>query len=72
MRRRRTRRRRSKTFNKLRDAALFEYIGVPVIMRDGEGDIIGMCHHRVDDVRHSTGLKVVPEGSVQFVMRNEG
>ncbi|KAL3778525.1 hypothetical protein ACHAW5_003723 [Stephanodiscus triporus] len=68
--------RRSKTFDELRDAALFEdslrYIGVPVLMRDDEGDIIGMWHHRVDDVRHSTGLKVVPEGSVQFVMRNEG
>ena len=67
---------RSKTFDELRDAALFvdclKYIGVPVIMKDGEGDIIGLWHHKADHMRHSSGLKVVSEGSVQFVMRNEG
>jgi hypothetical protein len=66
---------RSRTFDELRDAALFEdslkYIGVPVIMRDGEGDIIGVWHHKADEIRHSSGLNVVSEGSVQFVMRNE-
>ena len=36
-------RRRSKTFNKLRDAALFKYIGVPVIMRDGEKHVEMLC-----------------------------
>lgn len=66
---------RSRTFDELRDVALFEdslkYIGVPVIMRDGEGDIIGVWQHKADDIRHSSGLNVVSEGSVQFVMRNE-
>ena len=38
---------RSRTFDELRDAALFEdslkYIGVPVIMRDGEKHVEMLC-----------------------------
>ncbi|KAL3826290.1 hypothetical protein ACHAXA_004608 [Cyclostephanos tholiformis] len=67
---------RSRTFDELRDAAIFEdslkYIGLPVLMRDSEGDIIGVWHHKANDMRHSSGLKIVREGSVQFVMLKEG
>jgi len=67
---------RSMTFEELRDAKLFEdslrYIGVPVLMKDREGDIIGVWHHKAATVQHSSGLMAVPEGSVHFVMRNEG
>jgi hypothetical protein len=66
---------RSRTFDELRDAALLEdslrYIGLPVLMRDAEGDLIGVWHHKADDMRHSSGLRVVSDGNVQFVMLKE-
>ena len=66
----------TKGFDQLRDLTLLEnsarYIGVPVLMQDIEGDIIGMWHHKVEDMKHSSGLKEVRENSIQFVMQNEG
>ena len=65
----------SMTFDELRDIKLFEdslhYIGVPVLMKDNDGDIIGVWSHKVTDMKHSSGLKVVTEGSIEFVMKNE-
>ena len=65
----------SMTFDELRDIKLFEdslhYIGIPVLMQDNDGDIIGVWSHKVANMRHSSGLKVVTEGSIQFVMKNE-
>mmetsp|Transcript_27771 Transcript_27771/g.59002 ORF Transcript_27771/g.59002 Transcript_27771/m.59002 type:complete len:280 (+) Transcript_27771:112-951(+) len=66
----------TKNFDQLKDVALFEnslrYIGVPVLMKDQEGDIIGIWRHKSDDIKFGLGLKEVPERSVQFVMLNEG
>ncbi|KAL7538001.1 hypothetical protein ACHAXR_008210 [Thalassiosira sp. AJA248-18] len=66
---------KSKNFDQLQDLALFEnslrYIGVPVSMIDTEGDIIGTWHHKAEEMKHSSGLKVVPERSIQFVMQSE-
>mmetsp|Transcript_39062 Transcript_39062/g.66605 ORF Transcript_39062/g.66605 Transcript_39062/m.66605 type:complete len:317 (+) Transcript_39062:42-992(+) len=65
-----------KNFDQLKDVALFEnslkYIGVPVLMKDMDGDIIGTWRHKSEDMQHSLSLKVVRERSVQFVMLNEG
>ena len=65
----------NKSFNTLKDLHLFEntmrYVGVPVIMKDSDGDIIGVWEKKVEDVKHSNGLKIVNEGSVEFVMKNE-
>jgi len=59
----------------LKDLIPFEncmrYIGVPVIMKDNEGDIIGVWPSTVDDVKHSSGLKVVSEMNVGFIYKNE-
>ncbi|KAL3758253.1 hypothetical protein ACHAWU_004891 [Discostella pseudostelligera] len=63
-------------FDRLRDIALLEnsarYIGVPVLMKDTDGDIIGMWQHKVEDMKHSFGLKAIRKNSLQFVMQNEG
>mmetsp|Transcript_30170 Transcript_30170/g.72919 ORF Transcript_30170/g.72919 Transcript_30170/m.72919 type:complete len:299 (+) Transcript_30170:71-967(+) len=63
-------------FDQLKNMALFEnsvsYIGVPIIMKDSEGDIIGVWPSKVNDMQHARGLKVLPESSVNFAMRNEG
>ena len=68
--------RNNKSFNTLKDLHLFEntmrYVGVPIIMKDSDGDIIGVWEKKVEDVKHSNGLKIVKEGSVEFVMKNEG
>ena len=65
----------NKSFNTLKDLHLFEntmrYVGVPIIMKDSDGDIIGVWEKKVEDVKHSNGLKIVKEGSVEFVMKNE-
>jgi hypothetical protein len=62
-------------FDQLRDIALLEnsarYIGVPVLMKDTDGDIIGMWQLKVADMKHSLGLKAVQNNSLQFVMQNE-
>ncbi len=62
-------------FGQLRDLVLLEnsarYIGVPVLMKDTEGDIIGMWHNKVLDMKHSLGLKAVRKNSLQFVVKNE-
>jgi len=59
----------------LKDLIPFEncmrYIGVPVIMKDNEGDIIGVWPSTVEDVKHSSGLKVVPPMNVVFIYKNE-
>ena len=47
------------------------YIGVPVIMKDNEGDILGVWPSLVEDVKHSSGLKAVPEVNVGFIYKNE-
>ena len=64
-----------KDFGKLKDYALFEnamrYIGVPVLMKDEEDDIIGVKQNKVNDLRYS-GMKEVPEEKVIFVMKAEG
>jgi glutaredoxin-related protein len=63
-----------KDFGQLKDFALFEnsmrYIGVPVLMKDEENDIIGVKSERVEDLRF-TGLKEVPEEKFIFVMKAE-
>jgi len=63
-----------KDFGQLKDFALFEhsmrYIGVPVLMKDKENDIIGVKSERVEDLRFS-GLKEVPEEKIIFVMKAE-
>ena len=62
-------------FGQLRDLVLLEnsarYIGVPVLMKDTEGDIIGMWHNKVLDMKHALGLKAVRKNSLQFVVKNE-
>lgn len=62
-------------FDNLRDMALLEncarYIGVPTLMKDTEGDIIGMWQYKVEDMKHSLGLKAVRMNSLQFVLQNE-
>lgn len=67
---------KTKNFDQLKDMALFQnslrYIGVPVLMKDTDGDIIGMWRHKSDDMKVSLGLKPIPERSLQFVMLNEG
>lgn len=64
-----------KDFGKLKDYALFEnamrYIGVPVLMKDEEDDIVGVKQNKVKDLRYS-GMKEVPEEKVIFVMKAEG
>ena len=66
---------KEKTFNQLKDITLFEnsmkHIGIPVIMKDNEGDIIGVWSSTVEDVKHSSGLKVLPERSIEFIMKQE-
>ena len=56
------------------DLALLEnslkYIGVPVLMKDADGDILGTWAHKADEMRFS-GLKIVPEGSLQFAFERE-
>ena len=65
----------TKDFGQLKDFALFEnsmrYIGVPVLMKDTEDDIVGVPSHKVEDLRFS-GLKEVPDEKVIFVMKAEG
>lgn len=46
------------------------YIGVPVLMKDTDGDIIGTWGYKVNDLRFS-GLGVAKEGSVEFVLLGE-
>lgn len=66
----------TKDFGQLKDFALFEnsmrYIGVPVLMKDTDNDIIGVPAEKVDDFRFSQGLKEVNEEKVIFVMKAEG
>ena len=66
---------KEKTFDQLKDITLFEnsmkHIGIPIIMKDNEGDIIGVWSSTVEDVKHSSGLKVLPERSVEFIMKQE-
>jgi glutaredoxin-related protein len=51
----------SMTFDELRDIKLFEdslhYIGIPVLMQDNDGDIIGVWSHKVANMRHSSGSR---------------
>jgi len=65
----------SKSDDQLKDLMPFEncmrYIGVPVIMKDNEGDIIGVWPSTVESVKHSSGLKVVPSMNVDFIYKNE-
>ena len=67
---------KKKNFDQLQDMILFEnslkYIGVPELMVDSDGDYIGTWHHRADEMKHSSGLKIVPEGSAVFIMESEG
>lgn len=67
---------KKKNFDQLQDMILFEnslkYIGVPELMVDADGDLIGTWHHRADEMKHSSGLKIVPEGSAVFIMESEG
>jgi len=64
-----------KDFGQLKDFALFEnamqFIGVPVLMKDAEDDIIGVKSGKVEDLKFS-GMKEVPEEKVIFVMKAEG
>ena len=66
----------TKDFGQLKDFALFEnsmrYIGVPVLMKDTDNDIIGVPAEKEDDFRFSQGLKEVNEEKVIFVMKAEG
>ena len=66
---------KSKSDDQLKDLIPFEncmrYIGVPVIMKDNEGDIIGVWPSLVEDVKHSSGLKPVSEMNVGFIYKNE-
>ena len=66
---------KSKRDDQLKDLIPFEncmrYIGVPVIMKDNEGDIIGVWPSTVEDVKHSSGLKPVSEMNVGFIYKNE-
>ena len=59
----------------LKDLTPFEncmrHIGVPVIMKDNEGDIIGVWPSTVKKVQHSSGLKAVSEMNVGFIYKNE-
>mmetsp|Transcript_1583 Transcript_1583/g.2942 ORF Transcript_1583/g.2942 Transcript_1583/m.2942 type:complete len:215 (-) Transcript_1583:75-719(-) len=65
----------TKNFDQLKDKTLFEnslrFIGVPVLMKDTEGDIIGLWRHKSDDMELGSGLVHVPERSIRFVMLNE-
>jgi len=67
---------KSENLDQLKNMALFEdslrYIGVPAIMKDNEDDLIGVWHFKVDELKHSSGLKLVPENSIHFAMQNEG
>ncbi|KAL9179253.1 hypothetical protein ACHAXT_008543 [Thalassiosira profunda] len=67
---------KSKDFDQLQDAALFEnslrYIGMPVLMKDAEGDVLGVWQRKADAMKHSVGVKVAREGSLRFVMETEG
>jgi len=64
-----------KDFGQLKDFALFEnsmrFIGVPVLMKDEEDDILGVKSGRVEDLRFSN-LKEVAEEKAIFVMKAEG
>mmetsp|Transcript_18920 Transcript_18920/g.29610 ORF Transcript_18920/g.29610 Transcript_18920/m.29610 type:complete len:314 (+) Transcript_18920:108-1049(+) len=64
-----------KDFGQLKDFALFEnsmrFIGVPVLMKDEEDDILGVKAGKVEDLRFSN-LKEVPEEKAIFVMKAEG
>ena len=40
-------------------------------MKDIEGDIIGMWQYKVEEMKHSLGLKAVRMNSLQFVLQNE-
>lgn len=64
-----------KKSDNLKDLIPFEncmrYIGVPVIMKDNEGDIIGVWPSTVEDVKHSSGLKIVDKMNVGFIYKNE-
>jgi hypothetical protein len=63
-----------KDFGQLKDFVLFEnamrFIGVPVLMKDEEGDLIGVKEGKVEDLRFSN-LKEVPEEKAIFVMKAE-
>jgi len=65
----------TKNFDQLKDKTLFEnslrFIGVPVLMKDTEGDIIGLWRHKSDDMELGSGLVPVPERSIRFVMLSE-
>merc|ERR1711862_694471 len=65
----------SKNFDQLKDRALFEnslkYIGIPLIMKDNDGDYIGTWKHRIDQMKHSSGMKKPPQGTIRFVMLGE-
>lgn len=65
----------TKNFDQLQDKALFEnclkYIGTPVLMIDSDGDIIGTWPQKAEEVKHSSGLKLVPENSYEFIMKSE-
>lgn len=56
------------------DLAFFEntmrYIGVPVLMRDTDGDIVGTWSHKVEGLKFS-GLRIAREKSLQFVLLDE-
>lgn len=64
------------SFDQLKDKTLFEnslrYIGVPTLMKDTDGDIVGVWPQKAKDLQHSHGIKVVPKRSLDFVMMNEG
>eukprot|EP00986_Skeletonema_menzelii_P001977 scaffold545_cov139-Skeletonema_menzelii.AAC.8 len=63
-----------KDFGQLKDFALFEnsmrFIGVPVLMKDEENDIIGVKSGKVEDLRFSN-LREIPEEKAIFVMKAE-
>ena len=64
-----------KSFDRLKDRALLEdslrLIGIPTIMKDADEDYIGVWKKRVDEVKHSGGMKLAREDSVRFIMLAE-
>mmetsp|Transcript_4701 Transcript_4701/g.10499 ORF Transcript_4701/g.10499 Transcript_4701/m.10499 type:complete len:290 (-) Transcript_4701:97-966(-) len=64
-----------KTFDRLKDRALLEdslrMIGIPAIMKDVDGDYIGVWKKRVDELKHSGGMKLAREDSVRLIMLSE-
>ena len=64
-----------KTFDRLKDRALLEnslrLIGIPAIMKDADGDYIGVWKKKVDEVKHSGGMKLARDDSVRFIMLGE-